>query len=607
MAGAIIINTGPPVKQRSIVKVALENPYVLCVTIFSSLGGLLFGYDQGVVSGVVTMESFAVKFPKIYLDSDFKGWFVSTFLLAAWFGSLLNGQFTDRLGRKRSMMLSVVIFVVGSSLQAAGINLAMIFCGRAIAGVSVGMLTMVVPLYMAEIAPAEIRGGLVVLQQLSITAGILISYWIDYAANYIGSTRCWPNTPYRNGISFNPYTDVGDGPCRQSSAAWRLPLGLQLLPAIVLGIGMISMPYSPRWLVMQDRSEEALSELSRIRRKPADHPDVEKEFIQIKAEVVFDLLSREERFGQKRGIALEALQYIDIVRNPSSRKRVFIGSAVMFFQQFIGCNAIIYYAPTIFGQLGLNSNTVSLLATGVYGIVNFLATLPAFFLIDRIGRRVLLMAGAIGTCISLIVVAAIIQHYGGELSAHPLAGWIGIVFIYLYDIHFSYSWAPVGWVLPSEIFPIAIRAKSISITTSSTWMNNFIIGLISPRMLEKMTYGTYIFFAAFAVIGFFFTLFMIPETRGRSLEEMDEVFNDTTSIDDKRRLQQISNDLEQASANNQHPSPFNEPAYDRMDFDKPGNEDSVVELVDQVERGVSSNGETRSISSSTANADIERA
>ncbi|KAK7207551.1 putative MFS sugar transporter [Myxozyma melibiosi] len=522
-----------------------ENPFVLGVTCFSSLGGLLFGYDQGVVSGIITMENFAVRFPRVYMDSDYKGWFVSTFLLCAWFGSLINGQITDRMGRKNSMIVAVVIFLLGSSLQTTALSIPMIFAGRAVAGLSVGMLTMVVPLYMAEISPAEIRGSLVVLQQLSITIGILLAFWIDYGANYIGGTRCWPDQPYANGVSFNPYTDVGDGPCQQSSAAWRVPFGLQLLPALVLGVGMLFMPYSPRWLVMRGRDAEAREALCRIRRRAEDDPVIIEEFIGIKAEVLFEHSQHEEKYGSATGAKLEWAQYREIVSNPSSFRRVFIGSAVMFFQQFMGCNALIYYAPTIFAQLGLDSNTNSLLATGVYGIINCLATFIALALIDKIGRRVLLMVGAIGTMISLLFVAGIVGSYQASLPMHPVAGWASVVFIYLYDVNFAYSWAPIGWVLPSEIFPLAIRSKGISITTSATWMCNFIIGLVSPRMLESITYGTYIFFAIFCLLAFFFTLFVIPETRGKSLEEMDLAFNDNTAHEDKQRIIMITSTLEE--------------------------------------------------------------
>ncbi|KAK2758199.1 hypothetical protein FQN54_004043 [Arachnomyces sp. PD_36] len=528
--------------------VVMKNPFLFGVALFSSLGGLLFGYDQGVVSGVLAMESFGAAFPRVFTDSGFKGWFVSTLLIAAWAGSLLNGPIADRLGRKVSMMVAVVIFTAGSAIQAGAVNVTMLFLGRAVAGLAVGMLTMVVPLYISEVSISSIRGGLVVLQQFSITFGILASYWIDYGSNYIGGTRCAPNIPYTGGTAeapaFDPYNDVGlDGCTGQSEASWRLPLALQIFPAIVLGIGMIFFPDSPRWLLMKDRDDDALATLAKLRRLAIDDPVLSTEYLEIKASVLLENSFTKENYPGLSGIKLHAAQYFSLVSSWSRFKRLGIGCSVMFFQQFMGCNALIYYAPTIFSQLGLSGNTSSLLATGVYGIINCLSTFPALFFIDKLGRRVLLMCGATGTCISLVVVGGIIGAYGSDLINHKSAGWAGIAFIYIYCVNFAYSFAPIGWVLPSEIFNLSIRSKAISITTSATWMCNFIIGLVTPDMLETITWGTYIFFAAFCLIALAFTFFCIPETKGKTLEDMDLVFGDTAAHEERKRIVQIEAEL----------------------------------------------------------------
>ncbi|KAG2006491.1 hypothetical protein GB937_008639 [Aspergillus fischeri] len=517
-----------------------QNPYLLGVASFSTLGGLLFGYDQGVISGVITMESFGARFPRIYTDSSKD---------AAWFGSLINGPIADRLGRKLSINLAVVIFVIGSAIQCGAVTIPMLFAGRAVAGLAVGQLTMVVPLYISEVSVAEIRGSLVVIQQLSITIGILVSYWINYGTNYIGGSRCAPDAPFSNGSKFDPYRDVPSGGCDgQSDASWRLPLALQIIPAMILGLGMLFFPDTPRWLMMKERYDDALRSLSKLRRKARDCPELVNEYLEIKASILLENSFAREHFPNMSGIRLHAAQYLSFLTTWARFKRLAIGCAVMFFQQFMGCNAMIYYAPTIFGQLGLDGNTTSLLATGVYGIVNCLSTLPALFLIDKVGRRPLLMFGATGTCISLAIVGGIIGAYGSDLVNHKSAGWAGIAFIYIYDINFSYSFAPIGWVLPSEIFNLSIRSKAISITTSATWMCNFIIGLVTPDMLDTITYGTYIFFAAFCLLALAFTFFCIPETRGKTLEDMDLIFGDTAAHEEKQRIVQIEAELRETQA-----------------------------------------------------------
>ncbi|KAL4971782.1 general substrate transporter [Aspergillus desertorum] len=468
------------------------------------------------------MESFGARFPRIFTDK----WIQR--VVPAWVGSLINGSIADRFRRKMSINLAVVIFVVGSAIQCAAVRVEMLFAGRAVAGLAVGMLTMVVPLYISEVSVPEIRGGLVVVQQLSVTIGILVSYWIDYGANYIGGARCAPNVPYA-GSSFDSYTDVPASGCTgQSEASWRLPLAVQIAPAVILGL---------------ERDDEALSALSRLRRQARDAPVLRNEYLEIRASIMLENSFARENFPTLSGIKLHAVQYMSLRTTWARFRRLAIGCCVMFFQQFMGCNAIIYYAPTIFAQLGLDGNTSSLLATDVYGIVNCLSTLPALFSIDKVGRRVLLMAGATGTGFSLVIVGGIVGAYGASLVKHKFAGWVGIAFIYVYDVNFSYSFAPIGWVLPSEIFNLSIRSKAISITTSATWMCNFIIGLVTPDMLDSISWGTYIFFAAFCVLALAFTFFFIPETRGKILEDMDLIFGDTAAHEEKTRIKHVEAEL----------------------------------------------------------------
>lgn len=292
------------------------------------------------------MESFGAAFPRIFLDSGFKGWFVSSLLLAAWFGSLVNGPIADRFGRKTSILVAVVIFTIGSAIQAGAVSVAMIFTGRSIAGFAVGMLTMIVPMYMSEVSVPGIRGTLVVLQQLSITLGILVSYWLEYGTHYIGGVRCAPNISYTGGTSttptFNPTQDVGPSGCTgQSDASWRIPFALQIVPALILGVGMLFFPESPRFMLMKHRDDRALACLSKLRRMHVDNGAIRNEFLAIKAEVLFEEDYVQAHYPGKSGFSLAAAQYAALVSTWPAFRRLAIGCLTMFFQQFMGCNAMI--------------------------------------------------------------------------------------------------------------------------------------------------------------------------------------------------------------------------------------------------------------------------
>ncbi|KAI5806571.1 MFS sugar transporter [Peziza echinospora] len=527
----------------------MKNGYVLGAAIFASMGGFLFGYDQGVMSSILATENFGSKFPKIYSDADIKGWIVGILQLGAWAGALSNGPIAQKFSRKYSMMIAVSIFIVGSALQAGAQNSDYIFAGRFIAGWAIGMLSHVVPMYQSEISPPEIRGSLVSLQQFSITVGILVSFWLDYGFHFIGGTTCnrLGHSEYTGPIgdnnkhTFDPYKDVPSGGCDgQKEASWRIPLALQIVPALILGIGMMFFPFSPRWLMSKGREEEALHVVSKLRRLNPDHERVRLEWLEIKAAVEFDKETTAEYYPGKKGFKLAAAQYLMLFQRRGLFKRLSIGCIMQFFQQFCGINAIIYYAPTVFSNLGLDGNTTSLLATGVVGIVNCVFTIPAILYLDKFGRRNLLMVGALGMLMSHVIVAAISAKYDGKFASNPGAGWAGVAFIYIFIANFSYSWGPIGWVLPSEIFPASMRSRAMSITTSANWMMNFVIGRATPTMIRDIGFGTYIFFAVFCLLMFLWVLFLVPETKNKTLEEMDVVFKDNSSAVDAERMKRVN-------------------------------------------------------------------
>ncbi|KAJ5376002.1 hypothetical protein N7509_012888 [Penicillium cosmopolitanum] len=378
--------------------------------------------------------------------------------------------------------------VFGSFLSASERNGSYLFAGRFITGIGAGTLSAVGPLYNAELAPPEMRGLLVALQQLSTTIGIMIAYWIGYGTNYIGGTGG-----------------------NQSDWAWRTPSIIQGIPAIILVLGApFFPPLSPRMLVRKGREEEALKTLTSLRGLPEDEIILRCEFLEIKSEVLFEQRVFARKFSNlaESGQSVwrhELAQYTRNFRTKDNFKRVAIAGLIMFFQQWSGVDSIIYYASSIFQSLGLTSGTVSLLATGVVGIINVLATIPAIMIIDKVGRKPILLTGSFGMFCSMIIVAVIVAKCQHDWEQRAAAGWAAVAFIWIYIANFGYSWGPASWVLIAEISPLSIRAKGTSIGASSNWMNNFIIALI----------------------------FFVPETKNKTLEEMDLVFGSVMAADDR--------------------------------------------------------------------------
>ncbi|KAL0081492.1 general substrate transporter [Phycomyces blakesleeanus] len=505
-------------KIHSGIKGLIANPYVFATAIFASLGGVLFGYDQGVISGVQEMETFKDRFP---MSPTENGFVVSILELGCWVGAWLVGYFADRISRKYSIVLFSAVFLVGSSLQGAAQNLSYLLSGRFVTGLAVGGLSMLVPLYQSEIAPPEIRGSLVSLQQLAVTFGILISFWIDYGTANLST-----------------------------EAQWRIPLCLQLAIGLVLGVGILFFPHSPRWLMSVGKEEQALQVLSKLRRLPDHHPKVIKEWREIKINVTFDKLVEIETYpdyvdaGTSGRFKIFMMGYVELFRK-GMRNRLFIACAIQFFQQFVGINALIYYAPKIFQSVGLTGSSVSLLATGVVGVINFLMTIPTVLFLDMVGRKKMLMIASVGLSVSMIIVAIITGLYEDDWPNHTAEGWVAVVFVYIFIANFAYSWGPIGWVIPSEIFPLRARAKAMSISTSANWMCNFIMGMITPPMLAGIHYGTYVFLAVFCVLSFLFTWFFIPETKGLSLEEMDNIFGGEMANSDSNLMSRVREEVHQ--------------------------------------------------------------
>ncbi|KAK3689540.1 putative hexose transport-related protein [Podospora appendiculata] len=513
----------------------VKNFRVFCIALFACIGGVLYGYNQGMFSGVLAMPAFQEHMGDYdpldpQADQSKKGWLTAILELGAWVGTLLSGFIAEVLSRKYGVLVACVVFIVGVVIQAvsvtAGANA--ILAGRFITGMGVGSLAMIVPIYNSEVAPPEVRGALVALQQLAICFGIMISFWIDYGTNYIGGTTLET----------------------QSNAAWLVPICLQLAPAIILFVGMIFMPFSPRWLVHHGREDEARKVLSSLRGLSANHELVELEFLEIKAQSLFEKRSIAEMFPHLREPTAWntfKLQWVAIAKLFQTRamfKRVIVATVVMFFQQWTGINAVLYYAPTIFKQLGLDDNVTSLLATGVVGVVMFLATIPAVLWVDRVGRKPVLVIGAIGMATCHIIIAIIVAKNIDQWSTQPAAGWAAVCMVWLFVVHFGYSWGPCAWIIVAEIWPLSTRPYGVALGASSNWMNNFIVGQVTPDMLKSITYGTYLLFGLLTYMGAAFIYFVVPETKRLTLEEMDVIFgSEGTAQADFERMEEINSEI----------------------------------------------------------------
>ncbi|KAH8557045.1 sugar transporter [Umbelopsis sp. PMI_123] len=483
-----------------------RNVWIVCC--FAAIGGFLFGYDVGVLSGCLLMKDFQDRFLN---DNISKTLLTSVLMAGAFVGALYSGPLADYLGRKRSIIFGTAVNILGSVIQTAASDTGMMIVGRVIGGLSIGQLSMLVPLYQSEIAPKELRGRLITMQQFAITVGIAVSFWIDFG------TLNW-----------------------EGSSSWRFPMGIRLIPAFILLFGMIFMPYSPRWLMAKGRDLEALKTIAFLRGNGSvSDKTVQMVFTEIKQSVVF-----EQKYTSQT--------YWEIFRSghEHNRRRIWLGIAVQVFQQLTGINVAVYYAADIFQAAGVSGITAALFANGVDGMVNVIATVPTIFFIDKWGRRPTLISGAISCSLCMIILALVLATHGlSDLSTSDTSGTTGngsislildskgstvvvMVFLYLFVACYAYSWGPVGWIYPAELYPQRLRAKALGITTAANWLFNFAISQLAPPMLSGIHWGTYLVFAIFCAIMAFIVWLEFPETKGKSLEEIDLIFSGQLKDDD---------------------------------------------------------------------------
>jgi SP family xylose:H+ symportor-like MFS transporter len=462
-----------------------KSGYLLKLTLVATLGGLLFGYDTGVISGTVgSLDKFFVE-PKGLAEgaaNAFKGFLVSSALIGCIIGGALGGLVSKRLGRKKGLILAGILFLIsalGSSMPEMFFRpigeldhtFSTIFIiYRILGGIGVGLASMLSPLYIAEIAPAKIRGRLVSYNQLAIVAGFMVVYFVNYFISKGGGSDAWLN-------------DVG----------WRWMFASEIIPVgIFLGL-LFTVPDTPRSLMLRGKEEEALQVLTDI--------NGEEEATSILNEIKSSVVQNSGK--------LLSFGWLIII----------IGVVLSIFQQFVGINVVLYYAPEIFKKMDMSTNA-SLLFTIIVGIANFLFTIIAIKTVDKYGRKPLMIIGALGMAIAMFAL--------GFVFFSEATGYLALGCMMLYVASFALSWGPVTWVLLSEIFPNKIRGKAMAIAVAAQWIANYFVSLTFPMMddnsylTEQFNHGfAYWIYGAMSLLAMIFVWKLIPETKGKTLEEME--------------------------------------------------------------------------------------
>ncbi|EED19623.1 sugar transporter, putative [Talaromyces stipitatus ATCC 10500] len=463
----------------------------ILVGLFVALGGVLFGYDTGNINGILAMEQFRNQFSTGYADevegqpnqpdltARQKALIVSILSAGTFFGALLAAPVADKIGRRYGLMVSCLIFIVGASLQVASVSIPVFAAGRCVAGLGVGMLSTLIPLYQAETAPKWIRGAICSAFQFAITFGLFLAAIVDNATKD-----------------------------RTNAGAYRIPLMVQLIWAVILILGMTALPETPRYLIKRDRHEDAARSLARLRRLPLD-----SRYLAEIAEIAEH---------HEHELNLGGSSYLDCFKG-SLGKRLLTGCLLQVSQQLTGINFIFYYGTSYFLDSGMGDPfTITMITNSV----NVISTIPGLLMIERWGRRPLLLFGGVGMAVSQFLVAGL----GTGLAQSDATNTASTVLICLFVFFYACSWGPVVWVVPGEIFSLKVRAKSMSISTASNWLVNFALAYSVPFLIETGTGNLHLqarlFFiwASFCVLACVIVWCLVYETKGLSLEQVDEMY-----------------------------------------------------------------------------------
>ncbi|KAJ7181181.1 general substrate transporter [Mycena filopes] len=498
-------------------------------------GIILFGYDTGVAGGVVSAPFFIQQFGLLNSDgstnkkknADVSSNVVSVLQAGAFFGALGSAPISAKIGRRLTLLGFSIIFLVGAILTtvAGGHNgLAEIYAGRVILGFGIGGISAVSPAFVSECSPKEVRGRITGLFQIFVAVGVMMSYWVNY------------------GISIH----VKPGP-----KLWRIPFGVQLIPAGIMCIGLLTVKESPRWLASVGRTEEAITNLAYLRKEPPTSEAVIHEMAEIEAAI------QEEREARK-GLGLR-----EAFLGKGNFIRFVIAFVIFLLQQWSGQNSVNYYAPQIFASIGYTQRRNGLLATGVYGVVKLVATsIFVFFGVEWLGRKASLFISAMGMGTCFFIIGAILKTHpppatdaNSIVANPPPASKAMAAMLYIYVCFYSMGWGPLPWVYCADIFPTRTRHYGLAVASSSQWLFNFTLSKTTPQMVLDLGYKLFLMFATINIAGMGLFALLIPETKGRSLEEMDVIFGavarEKRDADIAKQEKALEHNTEEAASDNE--------------------------------------------------------
>ncbi|KAI9375811.1 general substrate transporter [Aspergillus egyptiacus] len=480
--------------------------YLMCA--FAAFGGIFFGYDSGYINGVMAMDYFVHEFTgkvkseyiaqgredEYVISSSDKSLITSILSAGTFFGAIIAGDLADWFGRRTTIVSGCAIFCVGVALQTASTTVPMLVVGRLIAGFGVGFVSAIIILYMSEIAPRKARGAIVSGYQFCVTIGLMTASCVDYGTEN-----------------------------RTDSGSYRIPIALQLLWAIILAVGLFCLPESPRYFVRKGDLERAADVLGRVRGQPKDSQYVKEELAEIVANNEYEM----SVIPQGGYITTWLNCFRGSIWSPNSNlRRTILGTSLQMMQQWTGVNFVFYFGTTFFSSLGTISDPflISMITT----IVNVFSTPISFYTMEKLGRRTLLLWGALGMVICQFIVA-IAGVVDGE---NPPTVKAQISFICIYIFFFASTWGPGAWVVIGEIYPLPIRSRGVALSTASNWLWNCIIAVITPYMVDsdKGNLKSKVFFiwGSLCACAFVYTYFLIPETKGLTLEQVDKMMEEST-------------------------------------------------------------------------------